>query len=89
MKDILDLPPTEDSKDTCSPIPNDVDATITSRSVPINGPDSLMPDALHVAPTYYDHDNPYTRWLQQNAGSLPYHPGKPISSIILIINHSS
>ena len=52
VKNLLDLP---EPKDSCSPVPGD------SAVPPLGIPQ--VPDMSQTA-SYYDADNPYTRWLQ-------------------------
>lgn len=66
VKDILDLPK---GKNSCSPVDSET-PTVNSNvlaSIP------SVPDVgdLPGVTSYYDNDNPYSRWLQTNE-NIPY-----------------
>lgn len=59
VKDLLNLP-TETKAGSCSPVSSD--GTMPTSGMTL----AHVPEMAEVTHTYYDTDNPYTRWLQTN-----------------------
>ena len=62
VKDILDLP--TDAKLACSPVAHETTTTGSFRTIP------NIPDIPAVDYGYDASDNPYARWLQNNASDV-------------------